>query len=49
MFNIFTLFSGSIVISSTGFVFTILLPHSLVTASAILFPKNSAVLWTTFL
>ena len=41
-------FSGGIIISSTGFVFTILLSYKLVTLS-ILFPKISPVLWTTFL
>ena len=42
-------FSGGIVISSTGFDFINLLPYELVDASVILFPKNSLVLWTTFL
>ena len=48
-FNIFSLFSGGIVISSTGFVSTILSLYELVTASAALFPKNSTALLTTFL
>ena len=47
-FNISSLFSGGIIISSTGFGFTILLSFNLATASAILFPINSPVLWTTF-
>ena len=41
-------FSGRIVISLTGFVFTILSSYKLVTASAILFPKILPALWTTF-
>ena len=48
-FNISSLFSGGITISSTGFVYRILLLYNLVTACAILSPKNSLVLWTTFL
>ena len=48
-----TLFYSGIIIFSTFFVFssgfTILLSFELVTASAILFPKNSPVLWPTFL
>ena len=47
--NISSLFSGGITISSTGFVYRILLLYNLVTACAILSPKNSLVLWTTFL
>ena len=49
LFNISFLFSGRRMISSTGSCFTILSSLDLVTVSAILFPKNSHVLWTTFL
>ena len=48
-FNISFPFSGGIIISSTGSCFTILSSYELVTATAILFPKNSPALWTTFL
>ena len=48
-FNISSLFSGGIIISSTGFVFTILSSSELVNASVILFPIISPVLWTAFL
>ena len=48
-FNISSLFPGGIIFYSVGFVFTILLSYNLATASAILSPKNSPVLWTTFL
>ena len=48
LFNIYSLFSGGIIISSTGSVSTILSSYELVTVSAILFPINSSVLWTTF-
>ena len=50
--KISSLFSGRIIISSTflGFSsgFTILSSFDLATASVILFPINSPVLWTTF-
>ena len=36
-------------ISSTAFVFPILSSYKIVTASVILFPINSPVLWTNFL
>ena len=49
LFNVFSLFSGGIFISSTGFAFSISLSYEFVTASATLFPKNSPVSWTTFL
>ena len=42
-------FSSGIIISSTGSCFLILSLFDLVTASAILFPKNSHALWATFL
>ena len=48
-FNISSLFSGGIIIYSTGSCFTILSSYKLVTGSAILFPNNSPVFWTTFL
>ena len=48
-----SLFSSGTIISSTFLEFSsgfaILSPFPLVTASAILFPKNSPALWTTFL
>ena len=55
--NISSLFSGGITIFSTGSCFSILSSSDLVrvakifdsNASAILFPKNSPALWTTFL
>ena len=51
-FNISSLFFSEIFISLTflGFLpgFTILSLFDLVTASAILFPKNSPALWSTF-
>ena len=48
--NISSLASGEIIISSTGSsCFTILSSFDLVNATSILFPKNSPVLWTTFL
>ena len=46
LFNISSLFSGGIIIYSTGSCFTILSSLELVTASEILFPKNSPALWT---
>ena len=49
LFNILSLFSDGIIISSTGSCFTILSSFDLVTASAILFPKNSPALWTSCL
>ena len=49
LFNVSSLFSGGIIISSTGSCFTILLSSKLVAVSAILFLKNSPALWTTFL
>ena len=49
-FNIyFSFFSSGIIISSAGCCFPILLSFDLVTASAVLFPKNSPALWTIFL
>ena len=42
-FNIPSLVSGGIIVSAAGFVFTILSSYNLVTASAVLFPKNSLV------
>ena len=48
MFNILSLFSGEIIIYLTGFCISILSSFDLVTASAVLFPKNSPVLLTTF-
>ena len=42
-------FFGGIIISSTGYCFAILSLFFLVIASAILFPINLPVLWTTFL
>ena len=56
-FNISSLFSGWLIISSiflafsliTGFAFTILLCYNLTTVAAILFCKTSSVLWTAFL
>ena len=48
-FNISSLCSTGIIISSTGSCFTILSSFDLVTTPAILFPINSSVLWTTFL
>ena len=47
-FNILSLFSCRIIISLTGSCFTILSSFDLLTASAILFPKNSPALWTTY-
>ena len=57
LFNIFSLFSGGIIISWTGSCFWILSSSNLVhadkafdnMASAILFPKYSPALWATFL
>ena len=43
------IFSGGIIISSAGFVFTVLRSYKLFTSSTISFPKNSPVLWTTLL
>ena len=48
-FNVSSLFSGGIIISSTGCYFTILSLFDLVTASGILSSKNSPALWSTFL
>ena len=52
-FNVSSLISGGVFISSAGFVFTTLSSFDLATASAILFPINSSVasaaLWATFL
>ena len=53
LFNILSLFLSAIIISSTflGFSsgFTTVSLFDLVTASAILFPKYTPALWTTFL
>ena len=49
MFNIFSLSSDGIIISSTGSYFSILTSFDLVTASTILFPKSSSASKTTFL
>ena len=49
MFNISSLFSVGITISSTGSFFSILSLFDLVTASAILFPMNGPALWTIYL
>ena len=46
--NISSLSSTGMIISSTGFCFTILSLFVLVTLPAILFPKNLPALWTTF-
>ena len=48
LFNVLSLFSGGMIISSTGSCFKILSSFDLGTASAILFPKNSPALWATF-
>ena len=48
LFNISSLSSGGIIISSTGSSFTVLSSLDLVTSSETLFPKNSPALWTTF-
>ena len=47
--NILSLFSGKIIISSTRSYLSILSSFDFVTTSAILFPKYSPALWTTFL
>ena len=47
--NISSLFSGGIIIFSTGSCFTILLSFDLATVYEILFSINSTALWTTFL
>ena len=49
LFNNSPIFSSGITISSTGSCFTILSSFNLITASAILCPKNLLALWTTFL
>ena len=49
LFNTSSVFSGGIIISSTGSCFAILSSFDLVTPSAILFPINSLALWTNFL
>ena len=41
--NIFSLFSGGIIVSSTDFVFTTLLSYDLTTALVIVFPINLPV------
>ena len=47
--NILSLFSGKIIISSTSSCLSILPSFDFVTTYAILFPKYSPALWTTFL
>ena len=47
-FSISSLFSGGIIISSTGSCFSILLSLDLAADSTIFFTKNSPALWTTF-
>ena len=49
LFNTSSLFPSGIIVSPTGSCFTILSAFYLVTASAILFPKNLPPLRTTFL
>ena len=49
LFNISSLFSGGIIITSTGSCFSILSSFDLVTAYEILFPKYSPALWISFL
>ena len=48
LFNILSLSSVGIIISSTGYYFTILSLFDRVTAPPISFPINSPALWTTF-
>ena len=49
LFDISSLFSGGMIVSSTGSCLTILSSFELVIVSSILFPKNLPALWTTFL